>query len=58
MNENSSELKASLWRIPPLDETEPPTNANEFGSPVSGGQQTVSLRKLCDFEAGHKNRRR
>jgi len=58
VNENSAELKAALWRIPPLDETEPPMNPNEYGSPLPGGHQTASLRKLCDFEGGHKNRRR
>ncbi|XP_065072147.1 EARP and GARP complex-interacting protein 1-like [Rhopilema esculentum] len=55
IKENKSELIASLWRIPPLDDTEPPGSPNELGSPISTGHQNISLRKLCDFKGDHKN---
>ena len=58
VTDNKAELKASLWRIPPLDDTEPPVNQNEYGSPISGGQHAASLNKLCDFNGEHKNIRK
>lgn len=55
VSDNKAELKAALWRLPPLDDTEPPLNQNDYGSPVSGEQHAASLNKLCSFEGEHKN---
>ena len=58
VSDNKAELKAALWRLPPLDDTEPPLNQNDYGSPVSGEQHAASLNKLCSFEGEHKNIRK
>lgn len=53
VSDNKAELKAALWRIPLLDETEPPSPS------LHGGPgHTRSLHKLCDLENSGESMRR
>lgn len=53
VTDNKAELKAALWRIPLVDETEPPSPSSH-----GGPGHSRSLNKLCDLGNDEQGMRR
>ena len=51
VSEHKAEMKAALWRIPLIDETQPPSLQGGPGHPQS-------LHKLCDLNSGDESMKR
>lgn len=55
MSESKAEIQGALWRIPPVDDTEPPLDSPGI-SPGSGHSRSLQL--ICHFDNKHENIRR
>ena len=55
MSESKTEIQGALWRIPPVDDTEPPLDSPGI-SPGSGHSRSLQL--ICHFDNKHENIRR
>lgn len=56
VSDSKAETKASLWRIPPVDDTEPPHPDSPAMSPAGG--HTRSLQLLCNLDNSQENMKR
>jgi len=50
IQDGKTSLKATLWQMPPLDETEPPSQLEPM---TPGGSHMLALQKLVDLDANH-----
>ena len=50
VQDGKTSLKATLWQMPPLDETEPPSQLEPM---TPGGSHMLALQKLVDLDANH-----
>lgn len=56
VSESKAEIHGALWRIPPVDDTEPPGLDSPGISPGSGYSRSLQL--ICNFDNKHENMRR
>ncbi|XP_031553898.1 EARP and GARP complex-interacting protein 1-like [Actinia tenebrosa] len=55
VSDNKAEIKAGIWRIPPVDETEPPPPDSPGLSHSSGGGYTRPLQLVCELDNQNEN---
>ncbi|RMX41659.1 hypothetical protein pdam_00008865 [Pocillopora damicornis] len=55
VSESKAEIHGALWRIPPVDDTEPPGLDSPGISPGSGYSRSLQL--ICNFDNKHENMR-
>lgn len=55
MSESKAEVQGALWRIPPVDDNEPPLDSPGI-SPGSGHSRSLQL--ICHLDNKHENIRR
>lgn len=56
VSESKAEIQGALWRIPPVDDTEPPALDSPGISPGSGHSRSLQL--ICTFDNKQENMRR
>ena len=57
MSDSKAEIQGALWRIPPVDDTEPPGLDSPGIVPGSSGHSR-SLQLICTFDNKQENMRR
>ena len=57
MSDSKAEIQGALWRIPPVDDTEPPSLDSPGILPGSSGHSR-SLQLICTFDNKQENIRR
>ena len=57
MSDSKAEIQGALWRIPPVDDTEPPGLDSPGIVPGSSGHSR-SLQLICTFDNKQENTRR
>lgn len=55
VSDNKAEIKAAIWRIPPIDETEPPPPDSPGLSHSTGGGYTRPLQLVCELDNQNEN---
>ena len=58
VSDNKAEIKAAIWRIPPVDETEPPPPDSPGLSHSCGGGYTRPLQLVCQLDNQNENMKR
>lgn len=58
VSDNKAEIKAAIWRIPPVDETEPPPPDSPGLSHSSSGGYTRPLQLVCELDNQNENMKR
>lgn len=56
--DSKAEVQAALWRIPPVDDNEPPPPDSPVSLSSPGGSHTRSLQLLCNLENRGENMKR
>lgn len=58
VSDNKAEVKAAIWRIPPVDETEPPPPDSPGLSHSPSAGYTRSLQLVCELDNQNENMKR
>lgn len=53
VTDSMAEIQGALWRIPPVDDNEPPSLDSPGLSPGSGHSRSLQL--ICTLENNHEN---